>query len=167
MSTARANLAASVRQRLLNLAKERNEDFEQILVRYALERLLYRLSRSAHAERFVLKGALLFRLWFEVVKLGAFNSRLKDYFDLRVLMRYERIDAASVVRAVQATFARRGTPLPEAVPAGLTDEFARSKQAAWNAFLRRSGLEAPTLAEVVAALRVYASRIFNAARAGT
>jgi len=60
------NVAASVRQRLLNLAKERNENFQQILVRYALERLLYRLARSQHADRFVLKGALLFRLWFDL-----------------------------------------------------------------------------------------------------
>jgi hypothetical protein len=82
-------------------------------------------------------------------------------------MRYERIDAASVARAVQATFARRRTALPDAVPAGLTDEFAQSRQPAWNAFLRRSGLEAPPLAEAVAALRDYAGRIFEAARAGT
>ena len=60
------NVAASVRQRLLNLAKECNENFQQILVRYALERLLYRLARSQHADRFVLKGALLFRLWFDL-----------------------------------------------------------------------------------------------------
>lgn len=59
MTAPLANPAASVRQRLLNLARQRNEDFQQVLVRYALERLLYRLSLSAHRERFVLKGALL------------------------------------------------------------------------------------------------------------
>ena len=57
------NLAASVRQRLLNLAQARNEDFQLVLTRYALERLLYRLSRSEHCEVFVLKGAMLFQLW--------------------------------------------------------------------------------------------------------
>jgi predicted nucleotidyltransferase component of viral defense system len=53
------NVAASVRQRLLNLSKQKGEDFTLTLVRYAAERFLYRLSRSAHAEHFILKGALL------------------------------------------------------------------------------------------------------------
>ena len=57
------NLPASVRQRLLNLARERGEDFQHVLVRYGLERLLYRLSVSPHGGRFVLKGAVLFQLW--------------------------------------------------------------------------------------------------------
>jgi len=56
--------AASVRARLLALAKTENSQFEGVLVRFALERLLYRLSISAHADRFVLKGALLFNLWY-------------------------------------------------------------------------------------------------------
>ncbi len=59
------NVAASVRQRLLNLARERREDFGLILSQYAIERLLYRLGRSPHAEQFVVKGAQLFSLWFD------------------------------------------------------------------------------------------------------
>lgn len=55
--------AASVRQRLLNLAKERGEDFNFVLLRYGLERLLFRLGQSRHARTFVLKGAMLFPLW--------------------------------------------------------------------------------------------------------
>ena len=66
--TGKANSAASIRQRLLNLARERHEDFQQMLVNYALERLLYRLAQSVHRERFVLKGALLFRLWFDLTQ---------------------------------------------------------------------------------------------------
>jgi predicted nucleotidyltransferase component of viral defense system len=58
-----SNLAHSVRQRLLNLSKEREEDPNLIFIRYALERLLYRLSRSDKAEQFVLKGAMLFAVW--------------------------------------------------------------------------------------------------------
>lgn len=58
--------AASVRARLLNLAKAQNVDFNQILVRFSLERLLYRLSQSAHAPKFVLKGALLFAVWYDL-----------------------------------------------------------------------------------------------------
>ncbi len=57
------NRAASVRQRLLNLAKARGEEFQRLLVRYALERLLYRLSVSEQKDRFLLKGALLFAVW--------------------------------------------------------------------------------------------------------
>lgn len=61
-----ANLAASVRARLLNLARAQGADFNQVLVRFALERMLYRLGRSPHGERFVLKGALLFALWYDL-----------------------------------------------------------------------------------------------------
>ncbi len=57
------NLPASVRQRLLTLSERRKEPFDLVLVRYGIERLLYRLSRSAHAEKFLLKGAMLFAIW--------------------------------------------------------------------------------------------------------
>jgi predicted nucleotidyltransferase component of viral defense system len=59
------NIGASVRARLLNLAKERNQPFELLLVRYTLERLLYRLSKSKHRDKFVLKGAMLMRHWLD------------------------------------------------------------------------------------------------------
>ena len=58
------DLAASVRARLLNIAKAEQTDFNSVLVRYALERFLYRLGQSAHADHFVLKGAMLFNLWY-------------------------------------------------------------------------------------------------------
>ena len=57
------NTAASVRQRLLNLSRQSGEEFQRLLTRYAVERLLDRLSRSEHASRFVLKGAVLFTIW--------------------------------------------------------------------------------------------------------
>ncbi|MEZ6091761.1 MAG: nucleotidyl transferase AbiEii/AbiGii toxin family protein [Pirellulaceae bacterium] len=57
------NMAASVRQRLMNLSRQRGEEFQLVLTRYGLERLLYRLAQSPHAEQFVLKGAALFQLW--------------------------------------------------------------------------------------------------------
>ena len=59
------NLPASVRQRLLDLARLKGEAFHFIAEQYALERFLYRLSVSAHAQQFLLKGALLFRLWYD------------------------------------------------------------------------------------------------------
>jgi predicted nucleotidyltransferase component of viral defense system len=58
------NVGASVRARLQNLSRETGQSFELILTRYALERLLYRLSASAFADRFVLKGAMLLLSWF-------------------------------------------------------------------------------------------------------
>jgi hypothetical protein len=58
-------MAASVRQRLLNRSHERSEDFQLTLIYYGLERLMYRLSRSPHRDRFVLKGAMLFSVWSE------------------------------------------------------------------------------------------------------
>lgn len=60
------NLAASVRAKLLNKARADKRDFNLVLTRYALERLLYRLGISEHADHFLLKGALLFDLWFDV-----------------------------------------------------------------------------------------------------
>ncbi len=60
------DLAASVRARLLNIAKAQGADFNQVLVRFAPERILYRLSQSAHADHFLLKGALLFTLWYDM-----------------------------------------------------------------------------------------------------
>ena len=65
MSAAPRNLAASVMARLQNEAARRGEDFNLLLLRYGIERLLYRLSRSAHADRFLLKGAMLFVIWDE------------------------------------------------------------------------------------------------------
>jgi predicted nucleotidyltransferase component of viral defense system len=59
------NIGASVRQRLLNLAHARGQPMELLLTRYALERLLHRLSLSPHRERFVLKGAILLAVWFD------------------------------------------------------------------------------------------------------
>jgi len=59
------NIAASVRARLLEVSRIRNVEFQQILSEFAIERLLYRLGVSPHAEWFVLKGAMLFKVWSE------------------------------------------------------------------------------------------------------
>ncbi len=58
-----ANTAASVHQRLLNLSRHEGRRFNEVLQRYALERWLYRLSVSEHADHFVLKGGLLLGAW--------------------------------------------------------------------------------------------------------
>ena len=63
MSPEIKNLQQSIKRRLLNVSRQRNEDFQFCLTLYALERFLYRLSESRYVERFVLKGALLLMAW--------------------------------------------------------------------------------------------------------
>lgn len=270
-----ANVAASVRARLLNVAKAQGVDFNQVLVRFALERILYRLAESQHAERFLLKGALLFTLWYDmpyratrdadllgfgasdldavastfreiasiavddgmvfdpnsvsveeirneadyggvrviiagelararcktqidvgfgdavtpapvdsiypvllgdlpaprlltyptytvvaeklhaIALLGMTNSRLKDYFDLSVLVQREVLDIDLLSRAIQATFERRGMLVPRTLPIGLSDEFSydSSRQSLWLAFLKKNELSHEPLPAVVERLR--------------
>lgn len=273
------NVAASVRQRLLNRSRETGEDYNLLLTRFGNERLLYRIGASPHADRFVLKGAMLFAAWtgtphrptrdldllgrgdpspdavadlirvacerapeqddglrFDVagivaheireaqeyggvrvavpatlgnarvplrvdvgfgdvvtppaqpltyptllpnlpppvlaayppetvvaekvqamVELGMANTRLKDFFDVWLLLRDFNLSDKALAAAIRATFARRHTPLPIATPTALSDAFARDdvKRAEWSAFVRRVGLAdtAPSLDQVVTALR--------------
>lgn len=270
------NLAASVRARLLGVAKAQESDFNQVLVRFALERILYRLTQSKYADRFLLKGALLFTLWYDmphratrdadllgfgasdlesvaqvfreiaavavddgivfdpasvtveeirkeagyggvrvviagelamarcktqidvgfgdavtpgpvdsvypvllndlpaprlrayptytvvaeklhaIALLGMTNSRVKDYFDLSVLLERETLDADLLAQAIKATFERRGMAVPTELPVGLTDEFAQdaSRQALWQAFVKKNELDPEPLAAIVGRLRL-------------
>jgi len=59
------DMGASVRARLLTLAREKGQALDLLLTRYATERLLYRLSTTPHRDRFVLKGAMLITTWFD------------------------------------------------------------------------------------------------------
>lgn len=63
MSMSEHGRAESIRQRLRNLVRERGEDVQFAIQRYAIERFLYRLGISGYRDRFVLKGATLFALW--------------------------------------------------------------------------------------------------------
>jgi len=65
MAKAPKDISASVRQRLLNLARQQQQVFDVILVAFGLERLVYRLSISDYRDRFVLKGGMLVTLWTE------------------------------------------------------------------------------------------------------
>ena len=60
------NMGVSIRVRLTQRARERRENAQLLMTRYAIERVLYRLSISPHRNRFVLKGAMLFSLWAPV-----------------------------------------------------------------------------------------------------
>lgn len=70
MARTRRNIGASVRARLLALARQTGQPFDVLLTRFVHERLLYRLSRSPHAEDFVLKGAMLLMAWLPYTGRG-------------------------------------------------------------------------------------------------
>ena len=82
------------------------------------------------------------------------NSRMKDYFDLSVLLGEFMIDDEVLASAINRTFERRQTALPREVPIGLSEEFSRdkSKTAQWKAFLSKNKLAMPPLEIIVAAL---------------
>src|SRR3990167_11195855 len=60
------DISASIRARLKNIAKAEGTDFIAVLTRYGLERLLYRIGQSKYASQYLLKGALLFNLWYDM-----------------------------------------------------------------------------------------------------
>ena len=270
-----ANRAASIRARLKQHPETSKQDFNLTLTQYGLERLLYRLSVSEHAPNFLLKGALLFQLWYgqphrptrdadllgfgpddvptlvgvfrsicsiavddgimfdpgsvigteirkdagyggvridvratldgarlalqvdigfgdadtpdaqhvtyptlltdvpaptlrtypkatvvaeklhAVVVLGMTNTRMKDFFDLWVLLHDTTLDDAELQRAIEATFTRRQTAMPGTQPIGLSDAFAEdaTKQVQWRAFLKKNRLQAMDLNEVIRYVR--------------
>lgn len=90
-----------------------------------------------------------------VCLLGMANTRMKDYFDLWVLLTEGALEPAELRRAVEATFERRKLAMPSALPWGMSDAFAQdaAKQRQWAAFLKKNRLEALDLTEVVALLR--------------
>lgn len=73
------NLAASVSARLKQHADANKQDFNLTLTHYGLERLLYRLSVSKHASSFLLKGALLFTLWYDVAHRPTLDADLLGF----------------------------------------------------------------------------------------
>lgn len=100
-----------------------------------------------------------------IVSLGMANSRMKDYFDLLALARENAMDATQLGAAISATFARRGTAVPNGLPIGLTESFANdpAKQKQWLAFLRKSRLQAPPFAELVAELAGFSQTALTCA----
>lgn len=94
-----------------------------------------------------------------MVRLGITNTRMKDFYDLLILAREFAFDGRTLAAAISATFARRGTPIPESAPLALSDEFANDprKQAEWHGFLTRSKLtlDTPTLPMVIEELGAF------------
>ena len=273
------NIAVSVHQRLLNLSRERKEDFNHILTKYTLERFLYRLSSSEFSNSFLLKGAMLFEIWFNkpyrptkdidvlgfiandiadiekvfkllcnlvveddgliflantvkgqeireakkyqgiritltaklgkatiptqidigfgdavtpaaeltefptlldfpapilrvypkytvvaekfeaMTSLGITNSRMKDFYDIWILMQTLDFQGSILSQALKATFEQRKTKLPNSkAPLALTSAFAEdySKQKQWQGFIKKNRLEAhESLAEIIIQLREF------------
>ena len=88
------------------------------------------------------------------------NTRMKDFFDLLVLLHDTALGDSELRRAIEATFARRQTAMPSATPIGLSDTFAddATKQVQWQAFLKKNKLELMELRDVVTAIRERAMR---------
>src|SRR5271170_4604434 len=171
MANAPRNMGASVRARLLNLARERRQVFDLLLTRYALERLLYRLSISTHRNQFVLKGAMLVTTWFDayaretvvaekfqaMVALGKANSRMKDFYDVWALSKTYDFNHERLAQAIAATFARRQTAIPETPPDAFTPEFFRDegKLRQWSAFVRDLSAPIPPFETVISELAAF------------
>ena len=100
-----SNLAHSVHARLLKIADESDQNFNELLVRFFLERLLYRLSISRHREEFVLKGAMLFVLW-----KGFLHRRTRD-MDLLGLGNPSLVEVTATFRKICA----QPVPTPDGV----------------------------------------------------
>ncbi|MDF1758584.1 MAG: nucleotidyl transferase AbiEii/AbiGii toxin family protein [Legionellaceae bacterium] len=78
-----------------------------------------------------------------IALLGMANSRLKDYFDLYVLLKNEELDEKILLGAIASTFARREMALPKDTPVGLTPEYSQdaSRQTMWRSFLNKNEFE--------------------------
>lgn len=283
------NVAASVRQRLLNKARAEKRPFNELLQYYAMERFLYRLSKSEHKDKFILKGAMMLRVWdvsmtrptkdidflgitsndisniigllkdvcrvpvepdglnFDIesfsgevikedaeyegarivfighldtarinmqidvgfddkvtpraktisypvlldypaprikaynketliaekceamIKLGELNSRMKDFYDIYILSKTLSFDGNTLVKAIKATFERRGTQIPEDVPLALSDEFANStdKNTQWKAFINRNNLEDIDFPQLIKTLGGFLLKPLQAAALGS
>lgn len=91
------------------------------------------------------KEAVVAEKFEAMVSLGIATSRMKDFYDVMRISSSASFDGATLARALQATFGRRGTAFPEGEPTILTPEFlsAPEREVQWRAFLRRGRLDAP------------------------
>jgi len=98
-----------------------------------------------------------------IISLGIANSRMKDYFDLWVILRDAELDREILMQAVEATLNRRGTRKPSGVPIGLSDRFSsdRQKLMQWAAFIKRNQLTAASLEKTVQDLHTALMFLFQ------
>lgn len=159
------DIAASVRARLLNVAKKSGRVFDAVLLQYLQERFVYRLSLSRFRCRLILKGARLFlaydmsllRPTRDIDFLGCSTSN--DLEEVR-----ETFSIHTLRKAITATFARRSTRLEDRYMI-FSNEFAMSREKSdqWNAFLRRSRLQSSlTVAEAIDRLKSFIEPVCSA-----
>jgi len=137
------NVAASVHARLLNVSRDTGEDFNLLLIRHALERFLYRLSRSKYRDQFV----------------------LKDYFDIWRICRAFTFQLPRVAAALNATFKHRNTEIPTGELEGLSQEFVERWAGQWARLSDRYALrgELPPLQEVIQEIRDFITPVLKEA----
>ncbi len=100
-----------------------------------------------------------------MVKLGIGNSRMKDFWDVQFLIKEFSFDGELLQRAIRATFARRQTAVPRAVPIALTEIFTGASEviADWKAFIKRGKITADTeLNSVIENLRIFFAPLVEA-----
>jgi hypothetical protein len=105
-----------------------------------------------------------------MVKLGLFNSRLKDFFDICLLSRQSNFDGPLLAEAMARTFANRATEItPQPIALTLTFANDPAKAAQWRGFLRKARLQhtPEDLAEVIEALTVFLTPVAQALTAGS
>ena len=155
------NISASVRARLLNRARSEQRPFNELLQYYSMERFLYRLSKSKHADSFVLKGGLMLQMWGGSLKratkdIDLHRAASASVNELEIIIRdcigvQVEDDGSVLAKAVDATFSRRKTPLPMEGPIALTPAFtdAREKSTQWTSYAKKARVrgDVPSLGE--------------------
>lgn len=104
-----------------------------------------------------------------IVQLGQANTRMKDFFDLWHILRAFVFKGETVVQAIGNTFGARTTRVPGDIPVGLSEDFAATNEAQWQAFLARIGNDdehSISLATVISRLREFALPPMHAASNG-
>ena len=99
-----------------------------------------------------------------MVVLGSRNSRMRDFFDVFMLSRKRTFDGRTLAEAIEATFERRRTPIPDVLPVALTSDFSRSreKQVQWAAYVRKNRLEAEDFPRVVEGIARFIASVLTA-----
>lgn len=100
-----------------------------------------------------------------MVFLGSTNSRMKDFYDVRLLTHEATIDGQVLQQAIRTTFKNRSTQIPEGFPIQFSRSFTAEKQRQWDAFLRRESLdsdETDDFAQVVQRLNEFLLPVLNA-----
>ena len=121
---------------------------------------------AATAWLFAARETVIAEKFQAMVDLGMANSRMKDYHDLWIISQAFKIDRSRLAAAISATFARRGTAIPDRVPDGLSPTFAKNavKRQQWDSFKRNLSVDPGPLYSVVSGLEAFLMPAAAAAR---